>query len=185
MKYTRVALAIFCILSSVLTSFGQVAESSEALSNSFNQQAVLVDSLRPWKGGDPSSDQAASLVKLKQIAIRMLSKQDYSAAMIELLNEYRDKDAYPRQIIIRAILNKKYDKQSDINFIKDVFLVSLDFTFEDYPDRVSKVWLTPLSIHEELADRILMISGKGDVFRNPDLSLLEQNPRAWLAKYAP
>ena len=160
-------------------------EDSQTLAASFQNLAKDFGAQQPWKDGEPSPTQKQTLDQLGQLAIKLMQQPDFATVVPALLNNYRGQDGYPRQKILDAVINNTKYQTSDVPFLRTVFLASLDFTYDYYPERIDLVWHTPTMIRYFLARAILQAQGKPGLFNNLDRVLVDDNPKALLQKYAP
>ena len=173
-----------CLLTLRPPCLAQAPDSTQSLRASFQSLAPELSTQHLWDSTGPDAAQKHSLEQLGKLADEVMKQPDFAPAMLAMLDDYKERDGYQRQKLMRAIFASPRYTVADVPFLKDVFLASITFHYDTYPARV-RGWLTPSAIRFDLANMILTLKGQGTVIGNPDLDLFSTNPTAWLAKYAP
>ena len=176
-------MAAFCFFFLAAPCSG---ENSQTLATSFQSLANDLGTQRPWIDGEPTPARKQVLAQLRALAKRLMQQPDFATTVPALLNQYRAQDGYPRQMLFDAILTDRKHQKSDLPLLRTVFLATIDFTYDHYPLRTYRYWYTPDEIKNDLAEAILLSLDKPtSLYDNPDKVLLDENPKAWLQKYAP
>lgn len=180
--------ALFLLAASFYIVTGSPAQADElqGLNNKIAQATNVLGVVHPWEVSAMNDAQEQAVAQLRAAATQLIKRLDYSTILPTLLNQYKEQDGYTRQSLIYVIIQKRDYTSTDLPFLKNVFNLTLQFHYDPYPQRV-RLWLTRSSIQSQLADLILIVTGRGEMVGTSagEYRLLLKDPTAWLAKYAP
>ena len=164
----------------------QAIQTSKALQISFVNSAKNLAVPLPWDYLPLSQEQKQSLLHLEDLAKALMQQPDHAVVLPDLLNQYQSQDGYPRQALLKAVLEGRMYQNSDLPFLKDLLLSSVNFHYDENPTRGAyKIWYTKDRTIQELGYAVISVVGQQSLADHPDWNLLETNPSAWLAKYVP